>query len=90
MCPESLLVLLIADDTTVVCLISRGDETAYRERVQRLTDWCAVNNLTQNTKKTKQLVIDSRRKKEDHQPLVINGEGVERVSTLKFLSKNIS
>lgn len=73
-----------------VCLISRGDETAYREKVQMLIDWCAVNNLTQNTKKTKELIIDSRRKKEDHQSLVINGEGVERVLTFEFLSTHIS
>lgn len=29
----------------------KGDETAYREEVQRLTDWCTENNLALNTKR---------------------------------------
>lgn len=38
---------------------------------RRLTDWYAVNSLVLNIKKTKELIIDLRRKKEDHRPLVI-------------------
>ena len=34
-----------ADDTTVVGLISGGDEAPYREEVRRLVGWCKVNNL---------------------------------------------
>ncbi|KAI4879833.1 hypothetical protein NFI96_016476 [Prochilodus magdalenae] len=33
-------IIKFADDTTVVGLISKNDESAYREEVQRLTDWC--------------------------------------------------
>ncbi|XP_072521436.1 uncharacterized protein [Salminus brasiliensis] len=47
-----------ADDTTVVGLISGGDETAYRDEVQGLAEWCAENNL--NSSKTKELVLPSR------------------------------
>ncbi|TWW76528.1 hypothetical protein D4764_13G0011900 [Takifugu flavidus] len=42
-----------ADDTTVIGLISNNDETAYRAEVERLTTWCADNNLLLNTSKTK-------------------------------------
>ncbi|KAI5092236.1 putative nuclease HARBI1 [Silurus meridionalis] len=37
-----------ADDTTVVGLISKNDESAYREEVQWLTAWCGANNLSLN------------------------------------------
>lgn len=46
------VITIFADDRTVVGLISRGDKTAYRWEIQRLTDWCAVNNLVLDTKKT--------------------------------------
>lgn len=39
-----------ADDTTVVGLITDGDESANRKEVQRLTDGCIENNLAHHTK----------------------------------------
>ena len=57
----------------MVGLISGGDETAYREEVQRLSTWCAENNLILNTSKTKELIIDYRRNKPDIQPIYMNG-----------------
>ena len=39
-------IVQFADDTTVVGLITGGDESAYRDEVQRLVEWCAANNLT--------------------------------------------
>ncbi|KAK3535472.1 hypothetical protein QTP70_016893, partial [Hemibagrus guttatus] len=44
-----------ADDTTMVGLISKKDESAYREEVQRLTAWCKANNLSLNVEKTKEM-----------------------------------
>ncbi len=79
-----------ADDTTVVGLITKGDESAYRDEVQRLTEWCLQNNLSLNIKKTKELIIDFRKKQDKHTPLYINGEGVERVTSFKFLGTHIS
>lgn len=84
------MIVKFADDTTVVGLISDGDETAYRGEVQRLTTWCSVNNLTLNTTKTKEIIVDFRRKKSDHPPLYINGECVERVHDFRFLGVQIS
>ena len=78
-----------ADDTTVVGLISRGDETHYRDEVERLVGWCSANNLLLNTTKTKELVVDYRRKKTAIQPLLIGGVCVERVSDFRFLGANI-
>ena len=73
----------------MVGLISGGDETTYREEVQRLSTWCAENNLILNTSKTKELIIDYRRIKPDIQPIYMNGESVERVSNFRFLGIHI-
>ena len=79
-----------ADDTTVVGLISGGDESAYRDDVRRLSEWCSVNNLTLNTTKTKELILDFRKNSADPAPLFLNGDCVERVHSFRFLGVHIS
>ena len=83
-------IIKFADDTTIVGLISAGDETEYRREVARLAAWCRENNLELNISKTKELIIDFRRKKKtDIQPLVINGEEVEIASNFRFLGVHL-
>lgn len=62
-----------ADDTTTVGLISGGDESAYRDEVERLLRWYGDNNLVLNTMKTKEIVVGYRRNRTDIQPLFIGG-----------------
>ena len=83
-------IIKFADDTTVVGLISGGDEFAYRDEVLKLARWCSANNLTLNTKKNKELIIDFRNLSTDLLPLSIDGECVERVQNFKFLGTHIS
>jgi hypothetical protein len=54
-------IVKFADDTTVIGLITDGDETAYREEVRVLTSWCQDNNLKLNLSKTKELIVDYRK-----------------------------
>ncbi|KAI4898548.1 hypothetical protein NFI96_023348, partial [Prochilodus magdalenae] len=77
-------------DLSVVGLITKNNETAYREEVQRLTDWCRTNNLSLNVDKTKEMVVDFRRVRGDHAPLNINGSAVEIVQSTKFLGVHIT
>uniref|UniRef100_A0A3B1JAG4 Reverse transcriptase domain-containing protein n=1 Tax=Astyanax mexicanus TaxID=7994 RepID=A0A3B1JAG4_ASTMX len=79
-----------ADDTTVLGLITKGDESANREEVQRLTDWCTVNNLHLNVDKTKEMVVDFRRAQHTHSPLNIDGSSVEIVKSTKFLGVHLA
>ncbi|KAK3506644.1 hypothetical protein QTP70_011569 [Hemibagrus guttatus] len=72
-------IIKFADDTTVVGLISKNDESANREEVQRLTAWCKANNLSLNVEKMKEMVVDFRRAQSDHSPLNIDGSNVEIV-----------
>ncbi len=55
-------IIKFADDTTVVGLISNNDETHYREEVAQLAEWCGTNNLSLNVEKTKEVVLDFRRR----------------------------
>ena len=73
-----------ADDTSVVGLM-QNDESAYRDGVQKLAVWCTDNNLALNSTKTKELIIDFRRRREEPAPLYIKGDMVERVTDFKFL-----
>ncbi|KAF7646613.1 hypothetical protein LDENG_00184830 [Lucifuga dentata] len=70
-------IIKFADDTTVIGLISGRDESAYRQEVQKLSEWYSINNLTLNTTKTKELIIDFRKHNTNLRPLLINGECVE-------------
>ncbi len=52
--------------------------------------WCIENNLALNITKTKELIIDCRRKKTDIQSLFINGDCVERTSNFRFLGIHLN
>ncbi|KAK7904065.1 hypothetical protein WMY93_016672 [Mugilogobius chulae] len=59
-----------ADDTTLIGLISDGDESVYRREVDRLVcwrevdrlvSWCSSNNLELNAQKTVEMIVDFRK-----------------------------
>lgn len=77
-------IVKFADDTTMVRLISKEDEAAYRKVFQNLSTWCSDDNLALNTNKTKEIIVDFN-DRTDPPPLYINGECVERVHTFRFL-----
>ncbi|KAK3531145.1 hypothetical protein QTP70_013245 [Hemibagrus guttatus] len=81
-------IVKFVNEMTVVGLISKNDESAYREEVQRLTAWCRANNLSLNVDKTKEMVVDFRRAQSDHS-LFIDGSPVEIVKSTKFLAVHL-
>ncbi len=88
---SSTSIVKFADDTVVLGLISNNDETAYLNEVERLTSWCQDNSLSLNVSKTKELIVDFRKRQQrPHTPLMISGTPVERVSSFKYLGVNIS
>lgn len=61
------------------------------DEVEKLTSWCQDNCLSLNVSKTKELIIDFRKRQhQPYTPLMISGTSVERVSSLKYLGVNIS
>ena len=83
-------IIKFADDTTVVGLISSDDDSAYREEVLQLINWCDINNLHLNVNKTKEITVDFRKNRKPHTPLTINGGAVESVKSTKFLGVHIT
>lgn len=77
---------IIIKSTPLVGLIPGGDETAF----QSLVGQCADNNLVLNTSKTKELIVDLRRRRSNLQPVCINVEWVETVSSFRFLKLHIN
>lgn len=58
----SVKLLKFADDTTLVVLITDGDEYMYCGEVNRLVAWCSRNNLELNTDKTVEMLADLRKR----------------------------
>ena len=61
-CHVGTKILKFADDTTVIGLIKYSDESEYRDQVNKLISWCNDNNLELNVNKTKEMIVDFRRK----------------------------
>ena len=84
-------ILKFADDTTVIGLITNSDESEYRDQVNKLISWCNDKNLELNVHKTKEMMVDFRRKKSSPpSPIVIDGRTVEIVQHFTFLGSTIS
>lgn len=50
---ESIPILKFTDDTTVIGLITNGDESTYPRELENLVLWCQNNNLTLNVSQEK-------------------------------------
>ncbi len=88
---SSTSIVKFADDTVVLGLINNDDEAAYLDEVERLTSWCQDNCLSLNVSKTKELIVDFRKRQQrPYTPRMISGTPVERVSSFKYLGVNIS
>jgi hypothetical protein len=54
-------IIKFADNTTVVGLITNNNETAYREEVRALAEWCQKNDFSLRVNRTKEMIMDFRR-----------------------------
>ena len=70
-------------------LVSENDETSYRHEITKFVNWCQNNNLVLNVKKTKEMIFDFRKKRNDIVPLNILEENVDIVAEYKYLGVHI-
>jgi len=75
-----------SDDSAIVGCVSEGKEEEYRGVVDSFIGWCETNHLHLNTTKTKEQVVDFRRRKYAPTP---NGETVEVVQDYKYLGVHL-
>ena len=81
----SLKLLKFADDTTLIGLISNGDEAVYIKEVDSLAFWCSQNPLELNACKTVEMVADFRRSSAPTIPLIMCDSPVNTVESFRFL-----
>jgi hypothetical protein len=74
----------------VVGLITNNDEAAYREEVRHLAVWCQDNNLSLNMIKIKEIIVNYRKRRTEHAPILIDGAAVEQIESFKFLGVHIT
>ena len=83
-------IIKFADYTTAVALITINDETAYREEVRDLAVWCQDNNLSIKVIKTKEMIVDYRKRRTEHALILIDEAVVEQVESFKILGVHIT
>ncbi len=69
-----------ADDTTLIGLISDGDESAYRWKIDHLVTWCSQNNLELSALKTVEMIVDYRRNPAPPAPITLCGTPVDQLT----------
>ncbi|KAI3372144.1 hypothetical protein L3Q82_007002 [Scortum barcoo] len=80
-----------SDDSAVVGLITDGDDREYRGLIQDFADWCLRNNLQINAGKTKELVVDFRRRSHSPPaPVSIQGTDIDTVKSYKYLGVHLN
>ncbi|KAI3374114.1 hypothetical protein L3Q82_005934 [Scortum barcoo] len=80
-----------SDDSAVVGLITDGDDREYRGLIQDFADWCLRNNLQINAGKTKELVVDFRRRRHSPPaPVSIQGMDIDTVKSYKYLGVHLN
>ena len=80
-----------SDHSAVVGCINEGQEEEYRVLVDNFVDWTGQNHLQLNISKTREMVIDFRKKRKSaFQLLRILGKDVEAVEDHKYLGVTIN
>uniref|UniRef100_A0A8C7Z516 Reverse transcriptase domain-containing protein n=1 Tax=Oryzias sinensis TaxID=183150 RepID=A0A8C7Z516_9TELE len=79
-----------SDDSAIVGCVSGGNELVYRSVIKDFVDWCERNHLCLNTSKTKEMVIDFRRRTPQFTPVSIQGSVIEVVDSFKYLGVHLN
>ncbi|XP_054866081.1 uncharacterized protein LOC129348770 [Amphiprion ocellaris] len=80
-----------SDDTAIVGCVSEGDEREYRMVISDFVDWCEQNHLQLNASKTKEMIVDFRRRRTPRTaPVNIQGLDIDMVDTYKYLGVHLN
>ncbi|KAK3561058.1 hypothetical protein QTP86_026377, partial [Hemibagrus guttatus] len=87
---QSVKLLKFADDTTLISLISDGDESAYMGEMDCLVSWCSMYNLELNSLKTVEMIVDFRKDPAPLPPVILCDSPVTSVESFRFLGTTIT
>lgn len=59
-------IMKFSHDSTVTSFIRNNDESAYKEEMEQLTDWCRDNSLSLKVNKMKKITVDSGGRRNNH------------------------
>ncbi|KAK7158641.1 hypothetical protein R3I94_005089 [Phoxinus phoxinus] len=79
-----------SDDTAIVGRVSEENDQEYREVIGDFVNWCESNHLHINASKTKEMVVDFRRRPPGTAPVNIQGVDIEMVETYKYLGVHLN
>ena len=74
-----------ADDTTICNVFSNPDACSLQECVQHVAEWSKTNLFQLNPTNCKEMVICFKKHFPALDPVEVNGQSLERVSTAKIL-----
>ncbi|CAI5669586.1 unnamed protein product [Oreochromis niloticus] len=78
-------------DSAIVGLITGEDDSEYRQWTLDFVDWCQQNHLLINAGKTKELVVDFRRRRPTTlTPVNIQGVDIEIVDSYRYLGVHLN
>ncbi len=84
-CDSTNFIVKFSDDTAILSLLYENtDLSVYFSEVSRFVEWCDLNNLILNTKKTEEMIFDPR-SIGDHTPVFIHETSIKQVSSYKYL-----
>ena len=87
---DSCLLQKFSDDTAIVARVKEGNDLEYRKVITNLVASCELNHLCINASKTKEVVIEFRRKAPQTAPVNIQGLDIEIVEEYKYLGVHIN
>ena len=82
------IIIKYADDTVIIGLLNdkdNPDDNCYFNEITSFAQWCKDNYLDLNVKKTKEMIVDFRVKKQPLNPVMIDGKPVDIVHSYKYL-----
>ena len=79
-----------SDSTAIVAHLTEGNDLEYLKVITNFVAWCELNHLCINASKTKEVVIDFRRKAPQTALVNIQGLDIEIVEEYKYLGVHIN
>ena len=78
------------DDTTISKTVAKGELSNVQSATDRVVQWSLENRVHLNTDNCKEMRISFTKSQREFEPILINGDALEVVDSVKFLGLNIN